>query len=95
MSASSAWFPPSARLGAWPIWGRGKLLLVEQDYHAPGRLAETGLLLLPAADPNAPDVMSDAVDEVIEMVLSKGGEVVFVENGQLAPHQRIALVLRY
>jgi hypothetical protein len=75
--------------------GRGKLLLVEQDYHEPGRLDETGLLLLPVDDPTAADVIPDAVDEVIEMVLSKGGQVVFTENGQLAPYQRIALVLRY
>jgi hypothetical protein len=75
--------------------GRGKLLLVEKDYHEAGRLDETGLLLLPVEDPSAPDVIPDAVDEVIEMVLGKGGEVVFTENGQLAAHQRIALVLRY
>lgn len=75
--------------------GRGKLLLVEKDYHEAGRLDETGLLLLPADDPNAPDVIPDAVDEVIETVLSKGGEVVFTENGQLADYQRIALILRY
>ncbi len=75
--------------------GRGKLLLVEKDYHEAGRLDETGLLLLPANDPNAPDVIPDAVDEVIETVLSKGGEVVFTENGQLADYQRIALILRY
>jgi hypothetical protein len=75
--------------------GRGKLLLVEKDYHEAGKLDESGLLLLPADDPTAPDVIPDAVDETIEAVLSKGGEVVFTENGQLADYQRIALVLRY
>lgn len=75
--------------------GRGKLLLVEQDYHEAGRLDESGLLLLPADDPTAPGVIPDAVDEVIEAVLSKGGEVVFTENGALETYQRIALVLRY
>jgi len=75
--------------------GRGKTLFVERDYHEPGRLDETGLLLLPADDPNAPGIMADAVDETIEMVLSKGGEVVCVENGLLDVYQRIALVLRY
>jgi hypothetical protein len=63
--------------------GRGKLLLVEKDYHTPGRLDETGLLLLPADDANAPDVIPDAVDAAIEAVLSKGGEVIFTDNGQL------------
>lgn len=75
--------------------GRGKTLYVETDYHEPGRLDETGMLLLPTDDPNAPGVMPDAVDETIEMVLSKGGEVVCVDNGKLAQFGRIALVLRY
>lgn len=75
--------------------GRGRLLLVEEDYHFPGRLDESGVHLLPADDPTAPDVIDDAVDEIIETVLSKQGEVVFVENGQLEAHQRIALTLRY
>lgn len=70
-------------------------MLVEKDYHEAGKLDESGLLLLPADDPTAPDVIPDAVDETIEAVLSKGGEVVFTENGQLADYQRIALVLRY
>lgn len=75
--------------------GRGRLLLVEEDYHYPGRLDESGVHLLPAEDPAAPGVIDDAVDEIIETVLSKQGQVVFVENGQLAAHQRIALTLRY
>ncbi|MBK8988632.1 MAG: hypothetical protein IPM39_21605 [Chloroflexi bacterium] len=75
--------------------GRGRLLLVEQDFHFPGRLSEDGRLLFAADDPTAPDVMTDAVNEIIEMVLSKQGQVVFVDNGQLEQHQRIALVLRY
>ena len=53
------------------------------------------MLLLPADDPNAPGVMPDAVDEAIEMVIRKGGEVVCVDNGKLAQFGRIALVLRY
>jgi hypothetical protein len=75
--------------------GRGQLLVVEQDFHYPARLDETGRHLLAAEDLTAPDVMDDAVDEIIEMTLSKQGRVVFVENGQLQAHQRIALVLRY
>lgn len=75
--------------------GRGRLLLVEEDYHFPGRLDESGVHLLPADDPGAPGVIDDAVDEIIETVLSMQGQVVFVENGQLEAHQRIALILRY
>lgn len=75
--------------------GRGALLLVEEDFHYPARLDPSGQHLSPADDPTAPGVLDDAVDEIIEAVLSKQGRVVFLENGKLAVHQRIALILRY
>jgi hypothetical protein len=75
--------------------GRGSLLLVEEGFHFPARVDETGRHLTPADDATAPDVIDDAVDDIIETVLSKQGRVVFVENGQLETHQRIALILRY
>ncbi len=75
--------------------GRGHLLLVEEDFHFPARVDESGMHLTPADDPTAPDVIDDAVDDIIEEVLRKQGQVVFVENGKLEVHQRIALILRY
>lgn len=75
--------------------GRGRLLLVEEDFHYPARVDESGLQISPADDIEAPDVLDDAVDEVITTVLEKGGEVVFLENGELDAHSRIALILRY
>ena len=75
--------------------GRGDTLLVEEDFHYPARLDESGTKLTPTEDITAPDVIDDAVDEIIEGVLDKQGKVVFVENGQLTQHQRIALILRY
>lgn len=75
--------------------GRGDLLLVEEDYHYPARLEESGKHIIPADDPAAPGVIDDAVDEIIEEVLSKQGKIVFMENGSLAEHGRIALTLRY
>jgi hypothetical protein len=75
--------------------GRGRLLLVEEDFHYPARVDESGNHLTPADDPTAPGVMDDAVDEIISAVLEKQGKVVFVENGQLTDHQRITLILRY
>lgn len=74
--------------------GRGDLLLVEEDFHFPGRVDENGVLVR-AEDPAAPGVMDDAVDEIIETVLNKQGRVVFVENGRLEEHRRIALTLRF
>lgn len=75
--------------------GRGRLLLVEQDFHFPAEVDESGMQLSPADDPAALGVIDDAVDEIIETVLSKQGKVVFLENGTLQEHQRIALTLRY
>ncbi len=75
--------------------GRGRILLVEEDFHYPARLDETSGGIIPAEDVNAPDVMDDAVDEIIETVLDKQGRVVFVDNGQLKDHHGIALILRY
>lgn len=73
--------------------GRGHLLLVEKDFRYPATIDETGRFLSPAEDTNALDA-NDAVDAIIEMVLNAHGQVVFLENGQLEAHQRIALILR-
>ncbi len=74
--------------------GRGKLLLVEKNYHVPAVLTENGGLEL-VEQSGGTEVMDDAVDEVIEAVLAKGGEVAIVDDGSLSVHQRIALILRY
>ncbi len=71
--------------------GRGRLLLVEQDYHYNAQPDETGLRLVPSDDVAAPD----AVDDIIETVLSKQGQIVFTTPGQLPAPYRIAMVLRY
>jgi len=75
--------------------GRGRLLLVEEDFHYPAQVDETGMHLRPDGDASAPNVIDDAVDALIETVLRKQGRVVFLEKDQLAVHQRIALILRY
>lgn len=75
--------------------GRGELLLVEQNYHQAAHLDEAAgqLHVVEADDPNAN--MADAVDDLIELVLAKQGDVVFVDDGALEGHQRVALTLRY
>jgi hypothetical protein len=74
--------------------GRGKLLLVEKGYHVPAIVTANGGLET-VADAGGTDVMDDAVDEIIEAVLAKGGEVMLMEDGSLPNAQRIALTLRY
>jgi hypothetical protein len=75
--------------------GLGHHLLVEQSFEYPARLDEDSQNLIPAEDVTAPDVIDDAVDEIIEFVIGMGGKVTFMEDGQLEEHQRIALILRY
>ncbi len=75
--------------------GRGRLLLVEENFHYPAIVDESRRTLAPANDPTVPGVIDDAVDEVIQAVLAHQGKVTFLEDGLLADHQRIALILRY
>jgi len=75
--------------------GRGGTLLVEEGFTYPARQDATGMQLHPASNPLVPGTIEDAVDEAIETVLAKGGEIVFVPDGTLHDHQRIALILRY
>ena len=81
---------------AWRLGneGRGKLLLVEKGYHVPAVVTANGGLET-VAEPGGTEVMDDAVDEIIEAVLAKGGEVMLMEDGSLPNAQRIALTLRY
>lgn len=74
--------------------GRGKLLLVEKGYHVSAVVDEKGGLQV-VAKPGGTEVMDDAVDEIIEAVLAKGGEVMIMDDNALADHNHIALTLRY
>ena len=42
-----------------------------------------------------PGVIDDAVDELVDMVLDAGGDVVVVEPGELGIHGPVAPLLRY
>lgn len=75
--------------------GRGATLVVEEGYHEAAALDESGFHLLPPGDATGPELLDDAVDATVAAVLEKGGRVVFVDDGSLAAHGRIALILRY
>ena len=75
-------------------WERPELLAVEEDYFFPARLGPDGDTLIPADDVDHPDVIDDAVDELIEMVLSRGGWIALLEPGQLPDGTHLALTLR-
>lgn len=82
-------------LWRFAIEGRLDTVLVEEDFHYPAVLSEDGKLLVKAEDKKAPGVMDDAVDNLLEHVIDRGGKAYFMENGSLAKYQRIAGILRY
>lgn len=73
---------------------RPEMLCVEQGLFYPARVSNDGDLLVPATDIEHPDVIDDAVDELIELVLERGGWVALVDDGALAAHGGVALTLR-
>jgi hypothetical protein len=74
--------------------GKCQTLLVEKDFKYPADVSTDGDRLLKYTG-QGPDALDDAVDELIERVLSKGGAVYFYGPGDLDVHQRIAAVLHY
>lgn len=73
---------------------RPEMLVVDDSLTVPARLSEDGDLIEPAQDPTAPDVIDDLVDELIELVLRRGGWIALARPGTLADHDGVALTLR-
>lgn len=74
--------------------GRVATMIVEQDYRAPARIDSAHQQLLFIEQPSTGD-MEDAVNDLIELVMAKGGRVVFVEKDTLKKYQRVAAILRH
>jgi hypothetical protein len=91
----------AAVFGLPSVWqaakeGRGDLLLVEKDFTHQGFLLEDELTLLLEPDGESRmKVLQDAADEAMKVVLNFGGQVFFVENGELANYGSIALTTRF
>jgi hypothetical protein len=73
---------------------RPEMLAVEQGLFYPARVSPDGDTIEAAWDVEHPEVLDDAVDELIEQVLERGGWVALVEDGALAVHGGVALSLR-
>lgn len=74
--------------------GRVRVLAVDEGYKQPATVDDSGLELTFVEDATAPGVLDDAVDELVEAVIAKGGDVVFVQD-KLADLQHVAASLRY
>lgn len=87
-------------IGIQDVWrnaksGKGNVLVVERDLSLPGFVTddEYHLWLSPPLDNHR--IVTDTVDDVIETVIEKNGDVVFVENGTLKEYNGIAMITRY
>ena len=75
--------------------GRVNMLVVEEEYHISAASGADNNITLDISGFPDKDIMPDAVDEVAEIVVDKGGKVVFVDNGTLGKYQKLAAILRY
>ncbi|WP_199509801.1 baeRF3 domain-containing protein [Nucisporomicrobium flavum] len=71
-----------------------EMLAVDETLFYPARLSDDGDTLTSADDPESPDVIDDAVDELIELVLTRGGWIAFTDPGSLDHHDGVALTTR-
>lgn len=71
---------------------RPLMLVVEESFSVPGVIG--GVPLSPEAYRDTdPRHLHDLVDDLVEEVIRRGGQVALVEDGALAEHGRVALVL--
>jgi hypothetical protein len=74
--------------------GLADLLVVEESYEPSARLAPGIGTIEETDDRDAPGVVDDAVDELVEMVLGRGGRVTIVPDGTLGDLGRLAICTR-
>jgi len=71
----------------------GRILLVEEDYAYPSENRNNEEIIFKATQPYSRySYIKDAVDEVIEKILDRDGDVEFVSKRMMEKHDHIALV---
>ena len=74
---------------------KGKLLVVEKNYMYAAQHGHSKDVIYNVTDDKNSFYIKDAVDDIIEAVLEKGGDIDFVEKGLLKKYQHIALIKYY
>lgn len=75
--------------------GNCLILLVDESYHVPGFLGSDDYYLFRKPPLQAHRVLTDAVDDLIELVLEKKGRVVLTEADVLPMGKKVLLITRY
>jgi len=73
--------------------GKGLKLFVEKNYIQPA-VIENGKIIL-KDNPSGSDTNDDVINEIIELVVNNGGDVLFLDVSKLKSYNKIALVTRY
>lgn len=75
--------------------GRPTMLVVEEGFFFPVRVTAGGVRPVGTAEETVPaaDHVHDLVDDLVEMVIERGGRVAFTKDGVLERYGRIALLL--
>jgi hypothetical protein len=71
-----------------------RMLLVEHDFVSPGRPEDHADATSGRGPRSAARAVHDLVDDLIEVVLMRGGQLALVDEGDLADHGRVALLSR-
>ncbi len=87
-------------VGIRDVWrsamtGKGNMLVVEKDLMIPGFVGDDEYQLWLSPPKEKHNIITDAVDDIIEKVVEKNGKVMFVENGTLVEFAGIAMINRY
>lgn len=79
------------------LLGKGRVLFLEKEFRKSGFISLDGtqLKVRRPSDSEGFVLVKDVVEKLIELVLSKGGEVIFVEPKKLDDFNGVALTLRY
>lgn len=75
--------------------GNCRILLLEESYSKPGFLLNDPYYLFLSPPIGKHTTLPDAVDDLIKLVLEKGGTVVFTPDELLVAEQKIVMITRY
>lgn len=75
--------------------GRIQTIYVDKEYDPAAVLDDNGLKVLENGERDIPGVIDDVVDELVETVINKSGDVVFFEKDELKDYDRLAAILRF